>query len=153
MVGMSRRLAVLAGPLLAALAILLAAPAAGDNVERHAATAKNPRNPIAVDLNGDGHVDLVAGTSSKVVTVVLGHGDGTFEPHIGSSVSAPVSELAAADFDGDGHPDLAGTTAKTILILHGSGDGRFTQAALLANANAGAPVAADFNGDRHPDVA
>ncbi len=67
------------------------------------------------DVNGDGHVDLVAALSSgllsgNLVRILYGVGDGTFSPNPGGlSVTSPVS-VAAGDLDGDGHVDLVAVT-------------------------------------------
>jgi hypothetical protein len=65
-------------------------------------------------------------------------------------------ETAVADFDGDGHLDLAvvEAAAGTIDIYHGNGDGTF--AAPVSYPAPGFPqaiTAADFNGDGRPDLA
>jgi FG-GAP-like repeat len=64
-------------------------------------------NGVAIgDVNGDGHPDLVlAGRSG--VAVLLGRGDGTFQPPVNCPVSGDPSSVAIGDLNGDGHPDLA----------------------------------------------
>lgn len=69
----------------------------------------------AVDINGDGILDLVVSQSNESagpgIRYMLGNGDGTFQPPIGfnSSVSSQYTPfpLAIADFNGDGRPDIA----------------------------------------------
>lgn len=65
----------------------------------------------SVDLNGDGHLDLVTPNESEA-GIRSGRGDGTFGEARDVEV-APLAPfgLAVADLDGDGRPDLA--TANT----------------------------------------
>jgi hypothetical protein len=69
--------------------------------------------------------------------------------------TAPVS-IIAADFNTDGHPDLAAanSTANTVSILLGNGDGTFaTHVDYPAGTGPAAIAAADFNGDGKLDLA
>jgi hypothetical protein len=76
-----------------------------------------PLSAALADVNADGKLDILttsyswnaAGTQTSYVAVLLGNGDGTFHSPIyqyldpGSGATA----LTAADFDGDGRPDVA----------------------------------------------
>ena len=62
------------------------------------------------DLNGDGYLDLLASSSqSKLLTIYLGKGDGTFAQQTGAGISC-VSIIgcgaAIGDVNGDGKPDI-----------------------------------------------
>jgi hypothetical protein len=77
-------------------------------------TAKGPFYVTAVDLNSDGKLDLAIGASgsgSNRVSILLGNGDGTFQPHVDHSTAFLVGglseQLAVADFNNDGAPDIA----------------------------------------------
>jgi hypothetical protein len=111
------------------------------------------------DFNGDGKLDLaVANSGGSTVSILLGNGDGTFQPAVGYTVGSQPVNISIADFNGDGKQDLAvangfGTT--TVSILLGNGDGTF-QAAVNYPAGGSTPrtpVAADFNGDGKLDLA
>lgn len=101
-----------------------------------------PTNPgpiaiAAADFNGDGRVDLAVANAncpvpydqctSSTVSILLGNGDGTFQPHIDLPVGALPTSVVAADFNGDGKADLAVANAfdGTISVLLGNGDGTF----------------------------
>jgi hypothetical protein len=67
---------------------------------------------IAADFNGDGKLDLAVGyylfpPGEGGFIVLLGNGNGTFQPPVFYSVpSSYVRWMAAGDLNGDGYPDL-----------------------------------------------
>jgi hypothetical protein len=76
---------------------------------------------VAADFDGDGRLDLATARTferDSTIEVLLNAGDGTFRAAV-PSAGAPDSPeaIAAADFDGDGHADLAITGQKSITIL------------------------------------
>jgi hypothetical protein len=77
----------------------------------------------------DGHLDLAVADSSGYFGLLLGNGDGTFQPERHFAVSGLSSySLTAADFDGDGNLDIGLVNAgfpSDLLIVHGRGDGTF----------------------------
>jgi hypothetical protein len=128
---------------------------------------------IAVgDVNGDGKLDIVAANQcgndpacrQGTVSVLLGNGDGTFQPEMSFFAGMFPLSVAVADFNGDGKPDIAvalpcGTDLTCISnggvgILLGNGDGTFQP--VVNYASTGPDTArltvGDFNGDGHPDV-
>jgi len=111
---------------------------------------------IAIDLNGDGHPDVVtANDGSNDVSILLGEGDGTFDFTRTFSVGISPASVAAADFNGDGHPDLATANAGSndVSMLLGNGDGTVTAAQNIEAGNDPRSIAAaDLNGDGHQDL-
>ena len=85
---------------------------------------------IAVDLRGNGHLDLLAIDPSKGVDVFLGNGDGTFQAPTPVAISSPgcTGAMTAGDVNHDGKPDLVVASNQSgdgIYVLIGNGDGTF----------------------------
>ena len=75
-------------------------------------TGQSPSSVAVGDFNGDGKADLaVANEGSGTVSVLLGHGDGTFAALPDLAVGTNPFSVAVGDFNGDGKLDLAVTTA------------------------------------------
>ena len=63
---------------------------------------------MAGDFTGDGRTDLaVANGNADTVSVLLGNGDGTFQPQVTYAVGIEPDAIVAGDFTGDGRTDLA----------------------------------------------
>jgi hypothetical protein len=93
------------------------------------------------------------------VSVLLGNGDGTFQPALTYDTGASTSPISVAvgDLDGDGHPDLATANqypgANNASVLLGSGDGTFQPPTTYATGSFPNSIAiGDLNGDGRPDV-
>ncbi len=118
-------------------------------------------NDVAVaDVNRDGIPDVIFGTGcgAGCVGVLLGNGDGTFQPaatYGTGTVYAPAS-VAVADVNGDGKLDLltANFQANTVSVLLGKGDGTFNPAVTYGSGGfqANSIAVADVNGDHKPDL-
>jgi uncharacterized membrane protein len=128
---------------------------------------------VIADVNGDGTPDVAVTSclsstcSEGAVGILLGNGDGTFQPVATYDAGGyEATSLAVADLNGDGKPDLvvgdcsatAGTcgsvTPGAMGVLLGNGDGTFQSVISYdSGGNWLWPVAvADLNGDGRPDV-
>ena len=134
-------------------------------------------NSLAVgDFNGDGAPDLavangcasdnnaVGCSASGSVAVLLGNGDGTFQPPVAyGSGGNNATFVTLADFNGDGNLDLAvsnlgpsaGGSAGVLSLLLGNGDGTFQPAAGYSSGGslAASVSAGYFSGNAQPDLA
>lgn len=114
------------------------------------------------DLNGDKIKDLViANSEDSSVTVLTGIGKGNFSEVKGSPFTAGSvpNDIAIADFNNDGKPDLAfaNHTRKYLTVLAGDGDGGFAPLkgspfAVEVTPHTHGIAAADFNNDGNTDL-
>jgi hypothetical protein len=97
-----------------------------------------PCSIAVADVNGDLKPDLVvANLDSGDVGVLLGNGDGTFQPAVTFDAGGAASSVAVADVNGDGHPDILVANGNgTVGVLLGNGDGTF-QTAITYGAGGG----------------
>ncbi len=125
------------------------------------ATGANPRYIAAADFNGDGLPDLaVSNLGSGTVSVLLRNAtnNGFTADGPAIAVGAQPAGLAAADFDGDGRPDLAvaNSQSSNVSVLLRQAAGGFAPDAGSPYSVGAGPIglgAADFNGDGSNDLA
>jgi hypothetical protein len=121
------------------------------------------RNSLTVaDMNEDGFLDIIAppqrgGQSTTFPSIFLGDGKGHWR--YWADVSWPRSidygSVVAADFNRDGHQDLAfGVHLRGVFLFLGDGKGHFTSidAGLPRNFPSRRVVVEDVDRDGYPDI-
>jgi hypothetical protein len=125
---------------------------------------------VATDLDNDGRLDVVVAHQvgcqtapcivGRTISVLLGLGDGTFQPAREIEVGTGMSSIAVGDFNRDGLKDLgiAGDSSQVYILL-GLGDGTFIRQPTITpitEGNLGVDGTdidvADFNGDTIQDL-
>lgn len=128
--------------------------------------------PVALavaDLNRDGKLDLIVAQQSArlphqsldTIGVLLGNGDGTFQPDIFYPAGRHPVAVIAGDFNGDSKPDVAvanygGNLPASLVVLLGLGDGSFQIPGISETRLVTTPsgiAAGDFNEDGKLDIA
>jgi hypothetical protein len=112
---------------------------------------------LSADFNHDGRKDLAFPSlgSTGSVGLVLGNGDGTFQPERIFPVSSNrLLYLTLADFDGDQHPDVAvgDDQAGVLTVLFGKGDGTVRDSLRIPVSSPRFVAAADADLDGRPDL-
>ena len=113
---------------------------------------------IAVaDFNRDGKPDLVLSSiDAATLSVLLGTGDGGFQPAVNVATNIYLWSVVAGDVDGDGKEDLVTTNvgSSTVDVRRGTGDGSFQPALQFpVPAMIRAAVVADVDHDGQLDLA
>jgi hypothetical protein len=122
---------------------------------------------IAVgDFNGDGKLDLAVGSyGNRAVLVYTNNGSGGITSFVpAGQLSQPVGDprqIAIADLNGDGLPDVAvvsasGLTGNTVYLFGNTGSAVFDLTASYSTGSGSTPVcllSGDFDGDGRPDLA
>ena len=122
------------------------------------------------DVNGDGKLDIVTVSFDQQISVLLGNGDGTFQPAqtfaaptlpgYTSATQTPIVNLITADLRSIGRKDIIGSNG-LVLLNGGNVSGNPTFAATAAPAfpytqglNSEGPnlASGDLNNDGKPDL-
>jgi hypothetical protein len=126
-----------------------------------------PTQIITGDFNGDGKPDLAVASSpgnsnaGTTVTVFLNEGDDTWSLGEATTIETGVGttepiQIAAGNFNGDGHLDIVATeySNSEVAFLAGTGTGTFATPVTYSVPSAPTAIAiGDFNGDGNEDVA
>ncbi len=148
----------------------------GDGTFQPAVSYTVGTDPVSVavgDFNHDGNLDIVTADATPIanfnpitntttytygpgtVSVLLGHGDGTFQPAISYTVGADPVSVAVGEFTHDGDLDIvtANQADNTVSVLLGNGSGTFQPAVAYAVGGQPSAVAVgDFNADGNLDI-
>jgi len=134
------------------------------------AAGDTPWSAITGDFNHDGKLDLAVANGSTFgfggtqgdISILLGNGDGTFQPAVHYAAGYHPNAIITGDFNGDGKLDLALTDSSflsptrhgAVNILLGNGDGTFQAPVVYAvPGDSRSLTVDDFNGDGKQDLA
>lgn len=108
----------------------------------------------AVDMDRDGHLDLVALLGSGVVSRWSGDGNGGFASPVVTASPGGGYDLVLADLDASGATDVVVVTLSGINLHYNLGDGRLGwPASIPSGLQPVTGVAGDWNGDGLCDLA
>jgi hypothetical protein len=120
----------------------------------------NPRYIAIGDFTGSGIPDIVTANDAPTgitISVLLGNGDGTFQPAVDYALRADQpTGLAVGDLTGSGHDDIivGNRSGQSVSVLLSNGDGTFQPYVEYAVAGepGGNPAIVDLSGDGNADI-
>ncbi|HYC58618.1 MAG TPA: FG-GAP-like repeat-containing protein [Thermoanaerobaculia bacterium] len=118
-------------------------------------TATYLSDMLVADINGDGHLDLVAAdTGMNSIDVRFSNGDGTFGAPVTNALTFAPTEIASGDFNGDNNEDLVvrSYSGAIYALFAGNGAGQFTEVWRTdADSTATSFLSGDIDHDGHSD--
>ncbi|GLY70565.1 FG-GAP repeat domain-containing protein [Amycolatopsis taiwanensis] len=126
--------------------------------ERRFSVGPGPQGIAIADVNGDHVPDILTGNFGRIedsLTVLIGRGDGTFADQRSYAAGESVNDVAVADFNRDGIPDVVvgEFVNNRISVLLGRRHGGFGPPQTYATGTGlNELTVADFNNDGVPDV-
>lgn len=116
------------------------------------ATGQTPSPNDHADMNGDGNTDVVTcNTMGDSVSILLGNGDGTFQPFVDYAMGDDPRGMALLDADGDGDMDVATANngSGNVALALNDGAGVLSAPTFFDGGGVGefALTAADMNND------
>jgi len=122
-----------------------------------------PKAVAVGDFNGDGVIDVAVANAGNPATgddgnvsILLGNGDGTFQPATSVVAGKNPLSIAVGDFNQDSRLDVvvANNGSNTVSVMLGNGDGTFrTHVDYATGSGPNSVTVGDFNGDRMSDLA
>jgi hypothetical protein len=122
----------------------------------------DPLSMVAADMNKDNKLDLVLACPAGFVAVLIGKGDGSFQPPAYYAVSGLQTLAPPVDLNGDGYPDVAASsllgTSSSVAVLLNQGTaapGTLSTAKSYPGPTEvarGLTASGDFNGDGKQDI-
>ncbi|HET9365064.1 MAG TPA: VCBS repeat-containing protein, partial [Candidatus Angelobacter sp.] len=116
------------------------------------ATGPGSNGLAAVDWNKDGKMDLVVSNggadAAHSVSILLGNGDGTFQPHHDIAGAPNATSISVGDFNRDGNPDIAtssNTPVNAVYVSLGNGKGGVTAQKITSGFGIGPQPPPDSN--------
>jgi hypothetical protein len=116
----------------------------------------SPDSIFAADVNDDGNLDLIVPDADRGLIVLLGIGNGAFQPFVEYFAPEQVFYAAIGDFNRDGALDVATAYSDGYCIFLGNGNGTFQSPNCVSVSNGddfSDIIAGDFNKDGNLDLA